>query len=358
MSAERHSLIDYTAIFVYKFTNMKNLLILIGSTLISLNAWSQTRIVLLEQFSNSGCPPCATYTPGILNYASTNPDKIAAISYHTAYPYLDSMYYENPIESDARVDFYGSFGVPYSILDGNYYRNNSANLSANLNQTVTNRLSVASRYEIKKINTSIQERTLNGVIQFKSLNSNNTNENLRAFVVVVEKRVEKSDYKASPGNNSEQYYSFVMRKFMTDVNGNILTNKNTGETTQIEFNWNIINFKNISELRIIAFVQNIDTKEIYQSIMIDPFESPTGVENEEQGYIFKIYPNPSKSDITIEVENNEAFELLLYNSLGKLIDRKYIHQKQYEWHNLTNGIYILKLIQGKNVQTEKIIIRN
>jgi hypothetical protein len=337
---------------------MKNTFLSIVLLIVSLSTYAQNRIVLLEQFSNAGCPPCAMYTPGILSYVDVNPSKITAISYHTAYPYLDSMYYENPVESDARVDFYGSFGVPYSILDGNYYRNNSASLSTSIGQTVNSRVLVESKFNIQKINSQIQNRMLSGGILFKSLSDENSDENLRAFIVVVEKRVEKSDYKASPGKNSELYYSYVMRKFMTNVNGLSIINKNINDTTQVWFNWDIKNFKDIAELRIIAFVQNIDTKEIYQSILINPFESSTGLEQEKQSELFSAYPNPSKSELFIETENEEAFEFYLYDNMGKLVKQEKVRTSRYQLNNLANGIYLLRVTQGNLIQSKKIIVQN
>lgn len=334
---------------------MKKLTFILLFILIEISAIAQTRVVLLEQFSNSGCPPCASSTPPILNYVNTNPSKIAAIVYHTAFPYLDSMYYENPVESDARVNFYGSFGVPYSILDGNYYRNNSANLLSILNNTINSRTSINSTFAISKNNISLINRNLSGSIKFNSLN-NNTNDNLAAFIVVVEKRVEKSDYKASPGNNSETYYSYVMRKFMTNVNGYSLTKKAMNEEESIPFAWTVENFKDLQELRIVAFVQNLSTKEVYQSVLFNPFENSTGITNQEQNNAFEAYPNPSSGSVTIENKWSSDFKLNVYDSFGKLISSKLINTNIYEIGNLQTGIYMLQIISNEGVIVNKKII--
>lgn len=333
-----------------------------GSLLIVLLAGSfcaqaQTRVVLLEQFSNSGCPPCAVSTPPILEYVDNNPNKIAAIAYHTAYPYLDSMYYENPVESDARVDFYGSFGVPYSILDGNYYRNNSANLLNVLSNTVNARGQTAAKYTILSKQLSVQNNTLIGSLDFQSLTNDNSTEALRAFVVVVEKRVEKSSYKASPGKNSENFYSYVMRKFMTDVNGYELEIKNTESKENISFSWNIQNFKDLQELRVIAFVQNIDTKEIYQSIQFNPYETATGIGVKNNEPTFGLYPNPSAGEVLVEHYTEEAFEIRIYNALGSLIRRETSTEALHKISGLEKGMYFLQVNVEGNIQTQKLLVR-
>lgn len=335
---------------------MKKLTTFLIFTLLVISTNAQTRVVLLEQFSNSGCPPCASATPPILNYVDTNPAKIAAIVYHTAFPYLDSMYYENPTESDARVDFYGSFGVPYSILDGNYYRNNSANLLNAIKNTVNNRASINSSYSISKNNISLINRSLTGSIKFSSL-SNNTTDNLAAFIVVVEKRVEKSDYKASPGNNTETYYSYVMRKFMTNVNGYALTKKAMNEEESIPFTWTVENFKDLQELRIVAFVQNLNTKEVYQSILFNPFESSTGLNNNTLQNDFEVYPNPSNGSVSIESSSISNFNLHIYDALGKLIRSEKINNKLFKIEDLSTGIYQLQIITNEGVTSKKLIVQ-
>jgi thiol-disulfide isomerase/thioredoxin len=335
---------------------MKKLTFVLLFVLIKISAIAQTRVVLLEQFSNSGCPPCASSTPPIINYVNSNPNKIAAIVYHTPFPYLDSMYYENPTESDARVSFYGSFGVPYSILDGNYYRNNSSTLLNSLNNTVNTRAAVNTTFSISKNNISLVNRNLTGSIKFSSL-SNNTSDDLAAFIVVVEKRVEKSDYKASPGNNSETYYSYVMRKFMTNVNGYTLTKKAMNEEESIPFTWTVENFKDLQELRIVAFVQNLSTKEVYQSVLFNPFETSTGITKQELNNEFEAYPNPSRGSVTIETKSVTNFKLNIYDTFDKLISSEHVNTNTYQIENLSTGIYIVQLITTEGVANKKIIIQ-
>lgn len=335
---------------------MKKVIILLSFIGIWNYTNAQTKIVLLEQFSNSGCPPCASSTPPILNYVNNNTDKITAVVYHTAFPYLDSMYYENPVESDARVAFYGSFGVPYSILDGNYFRNNSANLLNTISTTVNSRASVNSTFSINKNSLNLANGTLSGSIQFNSL-ANNTSDNLAAFIVVVEKRVEKSDYKASPGNNSETYYSYVMRKFMTNVNGYTLTKKGLNETESIPFTWLVKNFKDLQELRVIAFVQNINTKEVYQSVMFNPFETSTGITNTELDKNYNVYPNPSNGNVFIESVQNNNFNIKVYDALGKLVETNQTNADKYYLNNLEKGIYLVQIMSEEGIVNKKIIVQ-
>lgn len=109
-------------------------------------SFAQQRIVLLEQFTNSGCPPCASSTPTVLNYVDTSPNDVVAIAYHTSFPYNDSMYFENPVQSNTRTSLYGVSGVPHTVIDGNYYSNGSPAFISVMSSTINARKAMPAQY--------------------------------------------------------------------------------------------------------------------------------------------------------------------------------------------------------------------
>ncbi len=336
---------------------MKELKIIFIILLISKIGSTQNRVVLLEQFSNSGCPPCATYTPPILDYVKNNPQKVIAITYHTAYPYLDSMYYENPIESDARVSYYGSFGVPHSIVDGNYLVSSSGNIVNTFATSVNNRSIVESKYNITTKNVSLQNGIISGKINFSSLTNLNQNDSLKAFIIAIENRVEKSAYAASPGKNSETFYSNVMRKFLTPINGISLTNKTMGTSDSISFSWNIKNLKVEKELRIIAFIQNSTTKEIYQSSLINPFNIVSSVAtNTNENSLVTIYPNPSTAEVNIIYTYDLPYQLTVFNTLGQTVYSEVANKEKHSIALLEKGLFTISIQSKENKIYRKVII--
>ena len=79
------------------------------------------RMVLLEQFTNASCGPCASENPTIVSLHNTNATKMALIFYHVNWPGAsDPMYTANPSELKTMVSYYnvGAVGVPYAVLDG------------------------------------------------------------------------------------------------------------------------------------------------------------------------------------------------------------------------------------------------
>ena len=72
-----------------------------------------------------------------------------------------------------------------------------------------------------------------------------------------------------------------------------------------------------------------------------------------------IYPNPSAEVIVIKVpEPKTGMEFLLYDAIGKEIDRIFIVEKetQYLRRNLAKGIYTFRVFYNKeNVESGKIV---
>jgi hypothetical protein len=340
--------------------NKFSILSVLLAFLFQLNA--QERIVLLEQFSNSSCPPCAQSSPQVYNYANNNPEKAVAIAYHTGFPYSnDSMYLENPVEANQRVNFYSIGGVPHTIMDGNVFNGGTNSFLNNINSNINNRMAVNSQYTITTTGVSLSNNQLSGTFQFNSLSATNADENLIAHLVVIEKNVLKSSYASSPGNNSQTQYGYVMRKMLPNANGTALINKDLNGTDEINFNWTIANIKNESEIRIVAFVQNIDTKEVYQSQLFEVNNETVGFANTSSQYNeIHIFPNPSNGSFSL-VLNQDVFveTLTIVNQLGQAVINQVIEansaniQKSFQ---LERGIYFVKLRTITGELTKKIII--
>jgi hypothetical protein len=310
---------------------------------------AQTRLVLIEQFSNSSCPPCAQSSPPVYTYADNNPENAIVISYHTGFPYTnDSMHLENPIDANQRVSFYSVVGVPYSIMDGNVFRGSSSSFVSNISSNVNNRKAVNPQYDITSTGILLSNNTLTGTFQFSSLLAENANENLIAHIVVIEKSVLKSSYASSPGNNSETEYGYVMRKMFPSAAGTVLINKDLNGSDEVNFSWTLDNIKDESEIRIVAFVQNLDTKEVYQSQLFEVGNGTVGIEksittqNEMQ-----IFPNPNNGTFTLLLNNNLFVEsITIVNQLGQEIKKQTINSAALNFPNsfqLEKGIYFVKL---------------
>ncbi len=335
-------------------------LTLVAFTIYAFSAQAQ-RKVLIEQFTNSGCPPCAVSTPVIASYVNNNLNQVLMLAYHTSYPYLDSMYFENAFQSDQRVSFYNVGGVPYSVVDGNYYKGSSAPLVSMLSSSISNRAAVAPRYNISFISTILTGNTINLTIAFQSTDSLNQNENLVARVVVAEKNVLKSSYAATPGYNNETEYPWVVRRMLPDENGTYLYNKSLGSSDTVSLSWTANNFKDLNEMRVVAFVQNANTDEIYQSEIGIPgsFTSVNTIE-ESNSYSFTLYPVIASANFKVQFLKQGPYVLKIYNAIGKLLYKSDIKKsqlsEQFSTQNFKNGIYYVVVESNGIPETKRLII--
>lgn len=74
---------------------------------------------------------------------------------------------------------------------------------------------------------------------------------------------------------------------------------------------------------------------------------------------FNIYPNPAEDEVSISTEMYENAKLEIYDSMGKLIDKKdgfgYFHKLNIS--NYDSGIYTLKLITDKGTTSKRLMVK-
>ncbi len=346
---------------------MKNLITVLATLICAAAANAQQRVVLAELFSNSSCPPCATNTPQVTQYVENNPATSIAVVYHTNFPYnSDSMYHENPVESNARVVYYGISYAPSTVADGNVFNGPTPTFLSNMSTTMSNRAAVAPQYSINPVYAELDGNTLNVSFEFMSL-GNYVADSLRAHIVVVEQTVLKSSYAASPGNNSETEYHYVMRKMLPNPNGTYLLNRSTNEKDTVSLSWNLQHIKSIDEIRVVSFVQNANSKEVYQAAHTTP-EIVTSVEHiSPQENSFSVYPNPASTHLTLQsMVNGQCLMFSVYNTTGQLVLQSKIinhalpagrQESLINVSSLPSGIYYVTLESESARATQKIIIQ-
>jgi thiol-disulfide isomerase/thioredoxin len=320
---------------------------------------AQNRIVLLEQFTNSSCPPCATASPLIYNFADANPIKTTVVAYHTSFPYPnDSMNIENPTESAARVSFYGVSGTPTVVMDGNAYQGSAGTFASTIGTRIDNRLMIAQKYTIVKNSLTRIGNQLNGQIVLTSGSASNLGENLKVQAVAVEKSVLKNSYLASPGNNSETDYGYVMRKMIPNASGTTLQHTTNGQSDTLNFSIPLLHIKNYLELKLVVFIQNTATKEVYNAALFTPTVAFLGIDSKESAIEFDLFPNPSNGTFNVQnVQNLTKIEIL--DLSGKIVFSQEISENVTEVNTkLSTGMYMLKASGSNGFKSQRIQIQN
>lgn len=337
----------------------KSHLFLIVILLFVTNSVEAQRKVLIEQFTNSGCPSCAGNTPVVAAYVNDHPDDVLMLAFHAPFPYNDSMYFENAFQSDQRIDYYGVFGVPTSRVDGNYF---SGNLVPVLATTITNRAAIAPRYSISFNNSTISDKTVNVTISFTSIDAANSGEPLRAMVVVAEKNVLKSSYAASPGNNSETQYPWVVRRMLPDDTGTDLQNTELNGSDNITLTWTADNLKDLNQMRVIAFVQNMETKEVYQAEISTP-QITTGnyTPLTAANLLFELLPSITGSNFSVQFNSPQQDKLLkVLDARGRIVYEVQTTETllSVDTDTFPTGMYLVQVSDTKFSATKKLMVIN
>jgi polyhydroxybutyrate depolymerase len=89
------------------------------------------------------------------------------------------------------------------------------------------------------------------------------------------------------------------------------------------------------------------------------YSLPVGVNDILSENSFKIYPNPSSNQLTIETDEQENYQVQLLDLQGSILQKSTIFgaQKTLDISNFPNGIYILRLSSEKG-QVNKKFVKN
>ena len=241
---------------------LKSLLLFVF-TVAAIHVFSQApksqRMVLLEEFTQASCGPCASQNPWIHSLLTANPTKITSINYHVSWPGYDPMYLHNTEDPSARVSYYGVSGVPHSVLDGNYFSGFPTGWNIN---TVNARYAMPSPCEIEiQHQLNAAQDTINLVMLIKAT-ATISGAPIVGQLAVIEKHIH---YNSAPGSNGEKDFYNVLKKMLPTFAGTTLPTMVAGDYFVIEESWKHTNVFTVSELAAIGFVQNNQTKEIYQT---------------------------------------------------------------------------------------------
>ena len=241
---------------------MKKVTFLVASLLMlfSLKANAQNeRVLLFECFTNTSCGPCAQQNPALDALINANADRVAAIKYHMNWPGAnDPMYLHNTADNNARKGVYSVNSVPHTVVDGIRF----ANVPQSLNQSMVNQwLNIESPLEM---HLAYEVDTVNNLITVHVMGRASAGlvGNIKLYVGVIEKEIH---YASAPGTNGERDFYSVMKKLLPTASGTILGDLAVGDYFTYTFTWQLANVYDNNQLDAIAWVQNANTKEVYQA---------------------------------------------------------------------------------------------
>jgi Outer membrane protein Omp28/Secretion system C-terminal sorting domain len=316
---------------------------------LSIFAQSAKKYVLMEHFTNTNCGTCGSLNPSFFNVVKVETNKnVHHLAIHPSIPYDDcALYKANTAPQDKRATLYGILGTPRVSVNGA----SAIGVSNVSDALLTTETAKSSPLSVKVTETS----GVAGVTASITLKAENDipAAEYRLFVAVVEKKV---NYK---GRNSESVHYNVFRKFLTSANGDgdVIVMPAKGSEKTINFNYTQQAPWVADQVYVLAFVQNITTKEVLNSGTRFDITSST---NEPQlDNQLSVSPNPTNGSFNYTFSNLTPQYLTLTNIVGQVVLSKnnetIINNGELNLTNQPNGVYYLTIKAKEGFAVKKIV---
>ena len=311
------------------------------------------KMVLVEQFSNTYCPPCIFKNPEFVenileNYEDTD---LFHITYHPSTPIPNDIYFQaNEEENLQRVAYYSIPGTPSVYLNGSYIEPGEfilteEDLEATLGQTSPLKIEVS--------------ETANDDLRTVSVAIQTVGEPPTGFHQLRVMAIEK--YIAAPppfeGMEAEHYNTF--RKKVNGEDGSVYVAPPTGVSTTYTFTYEIDPEWDPAQMYVIAFIQNDDTREVINASS-SWSEEVVGVEELELSDNIVVYPNPFSDVVRLSGHFEGEVKVRLHSIIGQQLIELSYNSSQEEFYldlkDLQAGNYFL-VIEDKNKRWVKKLVK-
>ena len=313
-----------------------------GVALNNLTIASRNRILLVENFTNEGD---ANYANNNVEFKNIPISEVVKVQYHVGAPGDDQNYRINTADPSARAAFYGipltEQSIPRGYVDG--YSNGNFISTGWVTNTRSQRSLKVSPYSMLVGTVPSSDLTyIKVAVTATALEAIPGTRKPVLQIALVEK---------SAGANE-----FVLRKLIPSAVGKklpapMLSSASVNFIDSVRVDDPDVN---ISQLAVVAFVQDENTREVYQAaIDLNPANLPTGTitgtEDTEYAEKISFFPNPAHHEINIQlpyvVLKNTPMQM--FDTYGRAVAEKSFgpgeHTKSIDTSELTDGVYIIQL---------------
>ena len=230
---------------------------LLSTLLLAVTVSAQNRIVLVEEFTNTGCGPCASWSPELDAVIENRLGDCVAIKYHSNYPNRNDEFYNYDSDTQQkRHDFYEVTGVPATFVNGEklYFRTSSC-----LDETITQQMAQPERFSLT-LSKEIEDHRMSVQANLTPLQEIESGTSLRLFVAAIEEHI----YPSEPYPNGETSLHYTMRKMFTGGDGIQISDDGLHASQVYSYGalWEIDFCDDETQLGAVAFLQDINTKEV------------------------------------------------------------------------------------------------
>lgn len=226
------------------------------------------RLVLVEEFTQASCGPCAGQNPAFDALLGSNPSKVVVLKHQTSWPGYDPMHEDNPGEVNDRVSYYGVDGVPMGFVNGTIISNDcnayegapacldQGEIDAAYGESAPFDIAITADADATQITVSVTVTC-----------SEDVSGDLKLRVALAETQIA---WDSSPGSNGETEFNHVMKKFFTGTAGEALAGSWTAgqsETFTYSINFADVNVYDFGQLEVVGFIQDDSNKAVHQAAL-------------------------------------------------------------------------------------------
>jgi hypothetical protein len=321
----------------------------------------RSKTVLLEQFTNMSSSTANQANSTVDNILSSSFGDAVGIQYHTSFSGTDSLYDRNQTDPGARVLYYGVGQVPQCYLDGGIdsrYVYDFVTKVPNLDDVSSRALKDADYSIVVSPNNS--DGQVSGTVSVKALKDLAYRE-VSVYIAVVE------DVKVQSGTSLVDYNN-VLKKMLPTAAGYAI-NQSWARNAQniVQYNWTMQYVYDPKKLKIVAFVQDNNSREIYQAIsvnagvLIDDVPNLQNNDNKSLGVI--LYPNPTSgvAHVLFDKELPAGYTAQIIDQYGRVAKKlnllQGITEVEMDVSDLASGIYFVRIFNKKGTfKTLKLIV--
>ncbi len=317
------------------------------------NVWigEKQQNVLMEYFTNTNQADAVILEPTIKQFERKSLNKVIPIHYHSSYQPDDPFYQAYPNGSSSRMANYGISKVPYAFANGMAW----FDFPSGQNATTY----------FKRIADSVDVRSLCDPLMDLSLSVSRSG-NTMSIAVALRAKVSLSGrtlavqcalVKDSIDAEGKMYYN-VLRRFIPDPSGTLVTsNLGQGQEQTVNLSWTPGSDNDLVNTSIVAFVQDVQSYEIYQSCIVNRVGGIwTDIDPVNISNLVNFFPNPATDRLIIECEY-PIDRLEVFDITGRLVQVFQPEQRQFvaPVETLRNGIYIMRGVTSKGEFTKKFV---
>ena len=260
---------------------LKRLIHFIALLLLTSGAYAQAqRLVLFEEFTGENCNPCAGTNPYVNALVNAYPNDVVWIRYQSPIPTAGLIYYQNTVDDNTRMNYYGVNSAPWGQQDGAMWDSSLVSnwgnlpitwcadtLTGNMNPAyltaeygVPSPFSIAVTYHLNAAADSFYATVqLTGAESYKVSQAGQ----LKLRVAMLE----NLSFATPPGTNGETQFPDVVRKMYPSAAGTALPDSSYSGLVQT-FNFSGLVPAYIydkTQIRFAAFIQDDHNQHVQQA---------------------------------------------------------------------------------------------